>query len=1159
MKLKYILLLVLLSSSTLLSAQMFEDVTPAGGIGTGANPFPVFGDIDNDGDADLITPSSDNLAIFFNDSGIFGRVLSFSEFKFTTNLFTPSIDLGDFNRDGQLDIYAMGSNGMKYLLENKNLMFRNLNQYTPNSFVCFFVDIDHDGDLDLAENGGVAFNTNNNATATGGMGGFLDPTFYMNIFNADDDPDLEFFHSAGMDYSTIGNFLYDQNGSSVEKTKQLNIEGKLVTTLFVDHDGDGDIDILAKDFATWKHKIYEFENQNYVFKGAEFPASTSVAWADVDSNGFPDVVLAGDDGAGAYEAKIYLNNSGTYVKATNTGLSGGQRSRIALADIDLDNDLDLAFIGASDIGVLTNLIYRNNANQTRQNLPPAAPTNLTETVSLNSVELNWEKATDDNTPNNSLTYNISLIKDDGTIIVASHSTSSGIRQIFKAGNANNLTTFKLSCLQDGTYHWSVQAIDAGMAGSQFASERTFTVSNTAPAAPTNLKATVLSERQIKLTWTDNTTKESEYVIYRRDVNDPSTDFSYPLMILPSNSTSFIDDIYPTASVQYEYKVVASSCAYYDSFSATVGIESLPIVFENVAWLDQENPDARISTLVDVDNDKDLDILLNILTPFDSQLKLYLFEESGYVESGLVFPTVVNYGIPAWTDLNNDGYLDLTVIVSESSEISVFMNNNGESFTETTLSIELNEVIWQNALIWEDTDHDGDVDLLLQAKSGGEWKIHLYKNMGNLTFQPVSLSSQKTFIASTSPWSDYDKDGDVDLLVTKEINCSTHMLGIYENNGRDSYTFKDLGLAGLYVDPINPGRSADMKWIDYDSDGFPDIVLSGRTSCNDLSIGIAKMYHNSKNKTFTAGSALSIAPPLREVQLEVGDYDNDGDPDLFSLGNSELVPSPIQVYTNNNPQFANSGIDYLLNTFRGSSVSLGDIDGDEDMDIVIAGEYLGRSKVIAYRNNMSEGWDRPNSKPDSPKNLKQSLKNDLLNLSWDAPADKETASAALTYEVYLTREDNTIINCHSHPDGTRKIVRAGNFQNSTSIKLAGLPSGTYRWSVQAIDAGFRGSAFATENTFDLDDLITDMEETLDNAVKLYPNPVLNGRVQMDIVDDYIGDVVIRISDPLGRTRVFNVEKTEYNWKGSFDCSNLNGLLVISINEGNRTYRKKVINR
>jgi hypothetical protein len=95
----------------------------------------------------------------------------------------------------------------------------------------------------------------------------------------------------------------------------------------------------------------------------------------------------------------------------------------------------------------------------------------------NYVRFNWDAASDDQTPAGGLSYNLRVGSAPGTddIFSGAADPSSGYRRIPDTSNARKTFSWALKDLPDGTYYWSVQAIDTAFAGSAWAVEKSLTL------------------------------------------------------------------------------------------------------------------------------------------------------------------------------------------------------------------------------------------------------------------------------------------------------------------------------------------------------------------------------------------------------------------------------------------------------------------------------------------------------------------------------------------------------------------------------------------------------------------------------------------------------------------------------------------------------------
>ncbi|MFH1844044.1 MAG: FlgD immunoglobulin-like domain containing protein, partial [bacterium] len=194
-------------------------------------------------------------------------------------------------------------------------------------------------------------------------------------------------------------------------------------------------------------------------------------WGDCDNDGDLDCCLAGRTASTERIARVYRND-GDGFEDLQAGLAGVDRAALAWGDHDGDGDLDLFLLGAAAGGDLA-CLYRNNC--TVANSPPDVPGNLMGILGINTLILNWEAATDNETPTTGLTYNLRVGTTPGgsEFLSAQALPGTGYRLVAEPGNVeHNLTWTVNSPILAGldSVYCSVQAIDAAYTGSLFSTE-----------------------------------------------------------------------------------------------------------------------------------------------------------------------------------------------------------------------------------------------------------------------------------------------------------------------------------------------------------------------------------------------------------------------------------------------------------------------------------------------------------------------------------------------------------------------------------------------------------------------------------------------------------------------------------------------------------------
>lgn len=267
-------------------------------------------------------------------------------------------------------------------------------------------------------------------------------------------------------------------------------------------------------------------------------------------------------------------------------------------------------------------------------------------------------------------------------------------------------------------------------------------------------------------------------------------------------------------------------------------------------------------------------------------------------------------------------------------ILLFLVTGGETrsqtFTSLTTESPVTETGAWRSVNWIDYDRDGDLDLFVtRGLSGGQDNV-LFRNDGGPGFSFTRMSglpiSQDHMPSDGSTWGDYDNDGYPDAFV---VNWYGQDNLLYHNDGNG--TFSRILIGTMVTDG---GYSETASWGDYNNDGLVDLYVtnSDGTFRNFL-------YKNSGNGQFvkiTTGSQSTDEGTSRGVNWV--DYDDDGDLDLFIVnesGENEFL------YKN---MLLESGVDTFQRVTTGPLVSAGgaswsgswaDYDNDGDQDVFIA--------------------------------------------------------------------------------------------------------------------------------------------------------------------------------------------------------------------------------
>ena len=255
---------------------------------------------------------------------------------------------------------------------------------------------------------------------------------------------------------------------------------------------------------------------------------------------------------------------------------------------------------------------------------------------------------------------------------------------------------------------------------------------------------------------------------------------------------------------------------------------------------------------------------------------------------------------AFIDYDNDGWPDIVLVNGENwpghagvaTSLKLYHNNHDGTFTDVTRKAGLAISMFGLGVAVGDYDNDGLDDLFISALG----QSHLFHNNGNGTFSDVTKAAGlwgPNEFSTGAAWVDYDRDGKLDLVVanyvqwtlagdlfctldgTRKSYCTPESYKgtsarLWHNLGNGK--FEDATQKAHFYDATS--KSLGVAILDYDNDGWPDILLANDTQPN-------KLYLNKRDGTFeergvSAGIAFSEDGVARAgMGVDAADYDRSG--------------------------------------------------------------------------------------------------------------------------------------------------------------------------------------------------------------------------------------------------------------------------------------------
>lgn len=354
------------------------------------------------------------------------------------------------------------------------------------------------------------------------------------------------------------------------------------------------------------------------------------------------------------------------------------------------------------------------------------------------------------------------------------------------------------------------------------------------------------------------------------------------------------------------------------------------------------------------------------------------------------------------DCDDDGRLDIVLVNGSTVErlrdgggdpmVTLYHQEPNGTFKDITKEAGLTRKGWGMGVAVADFDNDGKLDLFVTGYTGSV----LYHNLGNCKFEDVTEKAgvRGSGFMTGAAWGDYDRDGYVDLFVSRYSHLDLNHLPEFGSNkfcrykgilvqcgpwglegetdflyhNRGDGTFEEVSVkAGVHDDIGYYGLG--VTWVDYDDDGWPDLLVANDSVPNYL-------YHNNHDGTFTdvgllTGVALSgEGMELGNMGVDWGDYDHSGRLSFFV---THFEEQPNSLYRNMGAKGFDdvswtSGVGQPSYPYVAWGTAFFDMDNSTWLDLLVANGHVYpqidtidtgpryKEPILLHRNNRDGTFD-----------------------------------------------------------------------------------------------------------------------------------------------------------------------------------------------------------
>jgi len=631
---------------------------------------------------------------------------------------------------------------------------------------------------------------------------------------------------------------------------------------FSDVNGDGHEDVLITGYSSISSiaKLYTNDGTGKFTEMTATPfenvSRSSVAFSDVNGDGYEDLLITGQGRLAKRIAKLYTNDgTGNFTEITGTPFDGVKDGSIAFADVNGDGHKDVLITGNSSGSTITKL-YTNDGtgNFTERTGTPF------EGVSEGSIAFS----------------DVNGNGHEDVIITGQNRSGSQIAKLYTndgTGSFTERTGTPFEGVEDGSVAFSDVNGDGHedilITGSQTAKLYT----NDGTGNFTEITGTPFDGvKDGSIAFADVNGDGHKDVFITGIVLDIYGNERIAKLYTNDGTSSFTE-MRGTRLDGVRYGSIAFSDVNGD------GYEDVLITGQNIAtWhiaklytndgmgnftertgTPFEGVEGSSIAFSDVNGDGYEDVLITGVNKFGLQIaKLYTNDGTGNFTEITDTPFKgVGFGSVAFSDVNGDGYEDVLITGVDSSGLQtakLYTNDGMGNFTEMTGAPF--QGVSEGSIAFSDVNGDGHEDVLITGRQGFILPIaKLYTNDGMGNFTEMTDTPFNGVWLSSIAFSDVNGDGHEDVLITGFSN-SGPIAKLYTNDGMGIFT----EITGT---PFEGVGESSIAFADINGNGREDVLITGNNSSDSR---IAKLYINE-------GTVSSTDDLIIGVNLDFTPYPN----------------------------------------------------------------------------------------------------------------------------------------------------------------------------------------------------------------------------------------------------------------------------------------------